>query len=269
MKIAIYFDMLKKILITGLLFSSYIASSQATTVGFFSVTTNNNFFINVGQIVSDAGLDFEQLADLNADSLANIDVLWIANRNNLNPIPDINTNYTAISNFVQAGGVLLFQSRLVTDSSSLPGASGISFVRDLNNNGTDVNVLNNTTTVTNGPAGFIDDTTLDGGNKSSHGYALLGSLPDNSLSIFSRPDATEIVDFTYQYGNGDVYISTIPSDYYIGGTATPDAFKGIYAPNLVTYAAELSVANVPVPSAVWFLGTGLLGLLGLNKKKIA
>lgn len=260
---------LKKIAFTGLLFSASIAPSHATTVGFFSVTTNVNFFVNVGQIVTDAGADFEQLADLDANSLANIDVLWIANRNNLNPIANITANYSALNNFVQNGGVLLFQSRLVTDSASLPGASGISFVRDLNNNGADINVLNNTTAITNGPAGSIDNSTLDGGNKSSHGYALLNSLPTNTLSILSRPDTTQIVDFTYQYGNGDVYISTIPSDYYIGGTATPAAFKAIYAPNLVTYATQLSVANVPVPSAIWLLGTGLLGLFGLNKKRVA
>lgn len=258
---------IKKLAITGLLFASSIASSQASTIGFFSVTTNTNFFVNVGQIVSDTGNDFQQLADLDAASLANIDVLWIANRNNSNPIANITANYSAIDTFVQNGGVLLFQSRLVTDSASLPGAASISFVRDLSNNGTNVNVLNNSTSVTNGPAGIIDDTTLDGGNKSSHGYALLSSLPSNSISILSRPDTAQIVDFTYQYGHGDVYISTIPSDYFIGGTATPAAFKGIYSPNLVNYVSQLAVSNVPVPSAVWFLGTGLLGLIGLNKRK--
>ena len=64
-----------------------------------------------------------------------------------------------------------------------------------------------------------------------------------------------------------MYISTIPSDYFIGGTATPAAFKGIYVPNLLAYTTELAVSNVPVPSAIWFLGTGLLGLIGLNQKK--
>ncbi len=259
---------LRTIAFAGLMSLAAITPSHASTIGFFGTGTNTTFFGNVEQLVTNAGETYQRLTDLDAGSLSGIDVLWIANRSNTTPISNIASNTAAIESFVQNGGVLLFQSRLVTDSAGLPGASGISLVRDLNNNGTDVNVVNGSTTITNGPGGTIDDNTLDGGNKSTHGYALLSSLPSTAVSIFSRPDATQIVDFTYQYGNGDIYISTIPSDYFIGGTATPAAFKGIYVPNLIAYTTELAVSNVPVPSAIWFLGTGLLGLIGLNKKKM-
>jgi hypothetical protein len=43
----------------------------------------------------------------------------------------------------------------------------------------------------------------------------------------------------------------------------------LYFTNMHNFAMELSVTPVPLPAAGWFLGSGLLGLLGIARKKVA
>ena len=96
--------------------------------------------------------------------------------------------------------------------------------------------------------------TLDGGNSSSHGYAVLGTLPAGAVSILNNGTAGNIVDFYYSYGNGKVYYSSIPLDFYLGGSGNNgDSFRNIYTPNLVAQAGALAGAvNPAVPEpATW------------------
>jgi hypothetical protein len=197
------------------------------------------------------------LNDVAAGSLAGLDVLWMLNSSN-DDYDFFGGNQAAVANFVSAGGVLSFHDRRVTEAAAnLPGAAGIAFVRDFGDDA-DIQVINNTTLVTNGPGGVVNNTTLDGGTSSSHGYATLGTLPVGAIPILSRSDVTRIVDFTYGFGAGDVYYSTIPLDYYLSGN-NPAAFRDIYAPNELAYQASLAGrAQVPVPATLALVGLGLV-----------
>jgi hypothetical protein len=84
---------------------------------------------------------------------------------------------------------------------------------------------------------------------------LLGTLPPGSIPIFSNGDPNQVVDFYYPFGNGFVYYSTIPLDFYAGGN---NNFDNIYAPNEAAFQASLALIPEPTSLAVF----GFVGLIG-------
>lgn len=130
-------------------------------------------------------------------------------------------------------------------------------------------------------SGFFiwDDATLAGGVADIVNAAISGvpgTVFDDTFSDlnldFLAPSTVEfdgggsIVDFSifwYDYANdygGDILYGLIP-DQFVGyqildPTGSPVVDEQIFG----------SVALVPVPAAVWLLGSGLLGLLGLKKR---
>lgn len=242
------------ILVAAMTLAANVA--QAATFGYFS---NNSSSVTGAQTaVTAASQSFVSLGGLSAADLTGIDVLWVTNANNNSQLAQIAPNFAAIESFVTGGGVFVYNDREVTNAAnSLMGGAGFVFQRDL---GPDVDVINGSTALTFGAGGVIDDTTLDGGSQSTHGFAVAASLPATATGILSHgPQSNEFVDFTYSYGQGYVHYSTIPVDFYLqGGTS---AFAQTYAANLASYAADLSensVAPVPLPAS----GFLLLGSLG-------
>ncbi len=59
---------------------------------------------------------------------------------------------------------------------------------------------------------------------------------------------------------GDLTVGT--SSYFSGGTSAYEATFG-------TVVATESIGAVPVPAAVWLFGSGLLGLVGVARRKKA
>ena len=239
------------VLCAGLLFA-LPKSAAAASIGFFGG--------NAAGAITASGNTPVALANLTAGDLAGLQVLWIFNINNGAPNATIAGNLAAISAFVAGGGVLSFHDRNVNQGVSaatyIPGAGGVSFTNLL---GSDLTVLVSNG-VTNGPAGAIGDTTLDGGNFSNHGYATQASLPAGAVAVLSTGDRTQIVDFYYRFGLGWVYYSAIPLDFYLapGGNNPPgDAFRNIYAPNEAAFQASLAGPTVPEPGTVVLLGGGL------------
>jgi PEP-CTERM motif len=203
------------------------------------------------------------LANLSAASLNGLDVLWVLNGNNGASPAQVLANATAISSFVNAGGVLLYHDRYVagngsTAAAALPGGSAINFVRATLST---INVQTAVNPVISGPGGTITDTTLDGGNSSTHGFATLASLPTGATAILNNGTSGNVVDFFYKQGAGSVYYSSIPLDFYLsGGGSNGASFRNIYTPNVIAQAATLA-APVPEP-ATWALMLGGFGIMG-------
>ncbi len=216
--------------------------------------------------ITAAGHNSVALGGLTAGDLAGIDVLWVLNGNNGAAPSAVVANSAAINAFVFGGGVLSYHDRYVgggvdSNAALIPGAGGVSFVRSFAD-AQSIDIVTGGTLVTNGPGGVIGNTTLDGGTSSSHGYALLASLPGGAVPVFSQTDATHIVDFYYGFGAGSVYYSTIPLDYYLNGAGPnpmADAMRNVYAVNEAALQASLfSAQDVPEPGSIALLGLGLL-----------
>jgi hypothetical protein len=161
-------------------------------------------------------------------------------------------------------------SSLSQNNVVLPGAATLSFCR-LCGDGANIDILNNTTLVTNGPGGVLTDTSLDGGNFSNHGYVTATSIASISgTPIFSDGTASHVVDFYYEFGVGSVYYSTIPLDHYLAGSGPNpprDNFRSIYAPNELAFQATLAV--LPEPTTAALLSLALVGLGFFSRRKRA
>jgi hypothetical protein len=139
------------------------------------------------------------------------------------------------------------------------GPGGIQVDRDFAN-GPDLDVIPpGSTLVISGPHGTIDNTSLDGGNYSNHGFAVGSSLPASATRILSAgPNSNNVAAFSYPLGSGAVYYSTIPLDWYLDGSGPnppQDNFATIYTPNVLTYGDTLN----PAPASDWYSVTALGG----------
>ncbi|MCP4654449.1 MAG: DUF11 domain-containing protein, partial [bacterium] len=198
-----------------------------------------------------AGHTAVQMTTLSAAELSGVDVLFVQNPSN----GSYGTEYlSALSDIEDAvsddGLVLVIFDRYVTppDPTILPGGSGFTIVRDLSpTERDDLNVLDATTKVTDGIGGTIVDTSLDGGNFSSHGYVLDdAALPADAVKILSRLTPTQIATLSYKAGAGRVIYAPIPLDQFLADCppspsgCTNTHFAGVYAPNVIEYAAVLA-----------------------------
>jgi len=187
-------------------------SANAVVFGYYLSNTTGS----PAAAITAAGHTAQQLNNLTAGDLAGIDVLWILNGSNGSPDGNVTGNMGVISAFVQGGGVLSFHDRNVNQGPALPtqyipGAAGIAWSTSF---GANIDVLANNL-VTNGPAGVINNTTLDGGNFSTHGFASLASLPAGAVGVLSTGNPNQIVDFYYSFGAGDVYLLGDALDFYL------------------------------------------------------
>lgn len=220
-----------------------VAADGAADVGYYRVTSGQGT-ADQAVPVSAAGHTPVLLTDLTAADLASVDVLFIDNPSNGSYAGGGGEFLAAqadIEAWIASGGVMIFHDRYVTVAETvLPGGETFNIIRDFSDD-SDIDVLDGSTLVTNGPGGVVDNTTLDGGTSSSHGFAVAGTLPDSSAMILSRSNPDEIVTFSYCYGSGGVVYSSIPLDYYLAGfgpALVRANFAEIYAPNVVAYGAE-------------------------------
>ncbi len=165
---------------------------------------------------------------------ADLDALWVLNTSN-DAFPGITGFEANLADFVASGGTLIFHDRRIVEAATiLPGANGITFSRLETAN---IDVYDADSALVSGPGGTIDDSTLDNGFSSAHGYAVLSSLPPDAVPLLSGDGANansfQVIDFYYPFGGGFVYYSGVPLDFYLmPGTTLPN-FPDVYAPNVV------------------------------------
>lgn len=191
--------------------------------------------INQETAILAAGHTPVYLSDVSSADLAGIDVLDVQNGNNDGYGFEYLSRLAEIESAVAGGMVLVIHDRYVDDAESiLPGGGSFNIIRDFADDA-NIDVLDDTTLVTNGPGGLVDNSTLDFGISSSHGFAFADSLSASANLILSQGDPTHVVTFAYGYGAGTVIYSSIPLDYYRDYFG--NNFGDIYAPNVLAYAA--------------------------------
>ncbi len=210
-------------------------------VGYYDMFLGQGNPDQVPPIVT-AGFDPVNIFDLSPAELSSIDVLFVQNPDNGSFGPEYLANLSNIETAVENGLSLIIHDRFVEEAESiLPGGENFDIRRDFTDDA-DIDVRNPDSLLIEGAGGVITDTTLDGGTSSSHGFAVEGSLPDDADLALSRSNPSEIVTFSYGFGDGHAIYSSIPLDFYLAGFGPPDVsanFREIYAPNVVEYGVEL------------------------------
>jgi len=209
-------------------------------VGYYDLSLNRGSSNQVAPIVA-AGLEAFDVGNLSTADLSQFGILFVQNPNNGGYTSTWLNNRTKIFDWIAAGGVLVFHDRHVaTAESVLPGNPGV-ILRDFAG-GAQIDIVDDTTQVTDGPGGTLTNTSLDGGNFSNHGFILASSIPEGARGILSTNDPQHLVLYSYPFGAGKVLYSTIPLDFYLAGSGSSGVgfrFRAVYAPNVLAHAANL------------------------------
>lgn len=186
------------------------------TVGYYSMTAGQGQASQVDEITNN-GDTAVNVTIPNTAQLAPLDSLYVVNPSNSNFGAEYMANLADITAAVNGGMNLIIFDRYVTNAQTiLPGGASITALRDFSD-ASNVDIATGApSSFVNGPNGTITDSTFDGGNYSTHGYVELTSLPAGATPLLTTGDQTHVVAFTYPYGAGNVFYSTIPLDFYTG-----------------------------------------------------
>ena len=211
--------------------ASMLAPSVAAAgnVGYYG---DDCYGADAAAIITAAGHTPVAVASLDAPSLAGLQGLFIDGCN-------FATN-AAVDNAVLNGLVLIWHDPNwgSQDSKNLPGAPGIPYLEY----GGDRYQIDFPagSPVLNGPGGMIDNSSLDDGGSSNHGYVPLASLPGGSQALATQDNPAYVTTFAYGHGAGRVVFSTIPvTCYFPGGDCAglgPAPGMQAYAKNLIAWA---------------------------------
>lgn len=219
-------------------FSSSLRPTQAagSTIGYYDILAGFGTSSLLGPILATGGTPVS-INTLSPTELDSVDVLFAVNSSNASYGAEYTTALPDIDTAIQDGLIFVLHDMRVTEAASqLPGGSGISFTRQLTN---DVDVLN-ASVGDSGPYGSLDNDDLDNGDQSAHGYADRSTLPAGATCYLIMGGApSQCVSFSYPYGDGLVYYSTIPLPFFLAGFGDElfrNTLLNIYAPN-ITYGA--------------------------------
>ena len=178
----------------------------------------------------------------------------------LNSFPDIvsssiDVTYDAGTGSFTASG---FASQL-DDDGSIPAESITGGTSDLSATIDSAGILSGGTLTIGGTVaslGFTSGTLLTG-NLTAFGFPSAGGDPLEFLFDVTGGDAAAL------YGGGSIPGGIILSDSGFGGSFDIDWS------NTGSGVADVAPAAVPLPAAVWLFGSGLLGLVGMARRKKA
>jgi hypothetical protein len=180
-----------------------------------------------------------------------------------------------------------FQSFLAAYNPSHNVTWGISGGHQLLNELSDVEIFGFYTTSVANPPAVIDDNAADISNTQGVWTAMVSDIQTQDSNANNLSTFKTVGQQGYTAGYGNDFLTALPfiaqgsvgqalafvhervnaDDFDTGEFAVlPGTWKFDIKSNGV---AELKYSTVPVPAAVWMFGTGLLGLLGLNRRKAA
>jgi hypothetical protein len=252
---------MKRILSSAILASLSMAVAQAVDVGYF---TDQGVPGNQALAIVASGHTPVEIVDITTFDFTTVQVVMLNEASNEGFSNALINRLGDLDAYVGNGGVLVMHDRFVAFPDGVPGMHpfllgqpSIQVQRDFNNDA-DIDLL------PAGEAAFpgLTNTSLDGGNSSSHGFGFATSLPLGATAYMTRGGAPEhIVSFSYGYGLGSVYYSTIPLDFYLNGGGD-EALDEVF-----TYVGVQSInaglgqgPAIPEPGEYAALaGAGLLG----------
>jgi|GEM_PF-3907173 len=218
----------------------------AANIGYYDMVSGIGVMSQIGSITA-AGHNPIIIDTLSAMELSVLDVLIVQNPSNGDFGLEYLNNFANIEAAVSAGMTLIVGDRFVNGANAiLPGGAGISFSGYVY--GTDVEVIDDMHPITMGPGGAVTDTSLDGGNSSTHGYADAATLPVGAEIILTTGDPNQVVLFSYSYGAGTVFYTTIPVDYYLAGSGSQSMNDGVMA--LIANLADYAAGSIEPPNIV-------------------
>ena len=204
------------------------------------------------------------VSTLSAGELSQLDVT-VARKPIRMLAPTLSTIRTKanIDTAVQAGMSLVIFD-WASNEALMPGpGSSVNFVRSGFN---DLTVVGSTLVI-DGPYATLNNSSLDQGSNSAHGYAN-SPLPANTTTHLLKPDGKPVM-ITYPYGEGSVTYANAPVSCYFPGKAcnglTPTANFIALAKNTLVYATDLAVrgpyATGDFDTEIVIYGPGLPALL--------
>jgi hypothetical protein len=233
----------------------WAAPLSAQSVGYFGEAQTQT-----GTAITNAGFTAVGVADMSTFDLATVDLFVHLNGDNDAPNAPFLARQADLATWLAGGGRLMIFDRFVgttagvAEPSWVPWASFTatrSFTDD-----DDIDVLPTAGAFGSG----LTNASLDGGTSSSHGFVQ--GLPAGSVALLSRSNPLEYVAFYTQIGDGFLFYSTIPMDYYFDGSGDPDVraeFEMFFATALNAFA-DLGTQQVPEPTSIALLAVGALGL---------
>lgn len=190
--------------------------------------------------INNLGYDAVSLDNLRSADLAGLSAVFLLNQSNEGYPAELLAALPALADYVAHGGVLIIHDAFVDGAESLlPGLTGEDIVRNVDD-GRNVDFVHDGGLIAQGPGGHLNDSSLDQGYYSSHGYTLDASLGSDVVRVQTTGDPSHIVSFAYAYGLGAVYYSSIPLTAYLPLANADDLVLAMraYAENVIGWAVQ-------------------------------
>lgn len=181
--------------------------------------------VQLGQPSSEASILIEAaghvhvpLPDLaSASAEPGLQELWVFNPSNDGYAGLGSTEVAAFNSFVQNGGLLLFFDHCVAGAEAkIPGASSITFTRDVFSAQSNPDRVDLDASAPGGLIAGLTNATFDGGFFSSHGFMARATLPASAVPVLVREqNNAHVVAALYRHGTGGVLYLAMPGDYFL------------------------------------------------------